>query len=409
VKVLLVSTLYPPYVIGGAEKAAALLAEALVRRGNEVVVVSLHPESEEIVEKRNGVLVYRLPMDNVYWPFGRKEKPNTLLRLVWHIREIWNPVAARRIGRILDMELPDIVHTHNICGFSLAAWREIKRRKIRLVHTLHDYYLLCTRSSLFRNGRNCTDRCLDCRVLTVNRKQMSRLPDSVVSVSRHTLDEHLKRGCFEGVPTTVIHNIYSDGSAPLRQASSREGDSADVVFGFIGKIEEQKGLETLLSASTQLQRSNWKLKIAGTGLENYVKELSEKYADTRIEWLGFTDSSAFYAQVDAVVIPSLWADPLPYVCVESLHAGKRLICAASGGIPEMARLSPRAEIFPAGDSVALAEKMNLLLADPRLSRSSEGGGDSDLSIFNEEFVMGRYLQQYFPAIPERPDRRPSKG
>jgi len=31
-KILIISTLYPPHVIGGAEKAACELAEALVRR-----------------------------------------------------------------------------------------------------------------------------------------------------------------------------------------------------------------------------------------------------------------------------------------------------------------------------------------------------------------------------------------
>jgi glycosyltransferase involved in cell wall biosynthesis len=70
-KILIISTLYPPHVIGGAEKAAAELAEAMVRRGHVAVVVSLHPGSNEVVEDRNGVRVYRLPVDNFYWPFGR--------------------------------------------------------------------------------------------------------------------------------------------------------------------------------------------------------------------------------------------------------------------------------------------------------------------------------------------------
>lgn len=404
-KVLLISTLYPPYVIGGAEKAAALLAEALAHRGHEVVMVSLHPESEEMIEERNGVRVYRLPLDNIYWPFGRKEKPNTLLRLVWHILEMWNPRAALRIGRILDVERPDVVHTHNICGFSVAAWREIKRRRIRLVHTLHDYYLLCSRSSLFRNGRNCEGICLDCKVLASNRMRMSRLPDAVVSVSQHTLDEHLKRRCFDGVATTVIHNIYSGDPASLVQTIKKVEESENLVFGFIGKIEQPKGIETLLEAVGKIHPSNWKLKIAGNGLESYVQMLRNKFADPRVEWLGFTDSSRFYAQVDVVVIPSLWADPLPYVCVESLHAGKALICASSGGIPEIAKLSHDVSYFRAGDSVELAEKMNLAMTLRRRSGRYESGNDSRLSVFSDNYVVQRYLQEYFPRDAQRADCR----
>ena len=77
-KILIISTLYPPNVIGGAEKAAAELAEALVRRGHVVTVVTLHPGSSEVVEDRSGLRIYRLPLDNFYWPFGRSEKPEYL-------------------------------------------------------------------------------------------------------------------------------------------------------------------------------------------------------------------------------------------------------------------------------------------------------------------------------------------
>jgi glycosyltransferase involved in cell wall biosynthesis len=137
-KILIISSLYPPHVVGGAEKAAALLAEALVRHGDEVVVASLYPGSTEVVEDRNGVRVYRFPIDNFYWPFGRKKSPQPLFRLAWHLREMWNSAAARRIGKLLDAENPHVVNTHNVCGFSVAAWREIKRRRLRLVHTVHD-------------------------------------------------------------------------------------------------------------------------------------------------------------------------------------------------------------------------------------------------------------------------------
>jgi glycosyltransferase involved in cell wall biosynthesis len=393
-KILLISTLYPPHVIGGAEKAAALLAEALVHRGHDVVMVSLHPGLDEIVEYRNGVRVYRLPVDNFYWPFGRKKKPNPLLRLGWHIREVWNTKAAARIGKILDVESPDVVHTHNICGFSLCAWQEVKRRKIRLVHTLHDYYLLCSRSTLFRNGRNCKTKCLDCKLLTVNRRGLTQLPDAVVSVSSYTLDEHIRRHCFEGVPATVIYNIHHLVKAPLRQTLNGEETSDDLVFGFIGKVEEAKGIETLLAATRQLHRPNWKLKIAGTGLDGYVRKLSKQFADSRIEWLGFTNAEEFYSSVHVVVIPSRWAEPLPYVCVESLHAGRSLICASTGGIPEISKLSELVEFFPAGDADALAGRMNLALMSPEPWRECKVPDASRLKAFREDSVVEKYLQEY---------------
>jgi glycosyltransferase involved in cell wall biosynthesis len=395
-KILIISTLYPPHVIGGAEKAAAELAEALVRRGHAVAVVSLHPGSGEVVEDRNGVRVYRLAVDNFYWPFGRSEKPNRLYRLAWHIREMWNPVAARRIGKILDAEMPDVVNSHNVCGFSLAAWKEVKSRKVRLVHTLHDYYLMCSRCTLFRNGRACEKRCLDCKLLTFYKRTSSRLPNAVVSVSQHALNEHIKHHYLEDVPATVIYNIQGGANLPIRQKADAAPLSGDLVFGFIGRVEQEKGIETLLEATKQLNQPNWKLKIAGRGLDGYIKNLRRTYSDLRIEWLGFTDSSEFYSSVDVVVIPSLWAEPLPYVVVESLHAGKSLICASSGGIPEIARLSNIVEFFPAGNANTLTEKINLALSSPQEWRENKVPDASRLSAFREEHIVESYLREYAP-------------
>jgi glycosyltransferase involved in cell wall biosynthesis len=393
-KILVISTLYPPHVVGGAEKAAALLAEGMVRRGHEVIVTSLHPGSEEVVEVRNGVRVYRVPMDNFYWPFGQKKKPPAFVRLAWHLREMWNPRAARRVAQILDTESPDVVHTHNICGFSLAVWLEIRRRNLRLVHTVHDYYLLCPRSNLFRNGHICHRRCLDCRLLTLNRRRLSRLPDAVVSVSRYALEEHTRRQCFKGVPATVIYNIQQETIVP--DATARRQTEDDLIFGFIGRLEEEKGIETLLDATQQLTRSNWRLKIAGRGLDDYVQRLKSRFPDTRIQWLGFTDASLFYSSVDVVVIPSLWSEPLPYVCVETLHARKALICAQSGGLPEIAKLAEVAKLFPAGDKVALKNHMNDALAEPQRWKQPKATDTSKLKDFSEEVVVEKYLRAYTP-------------
>jgi glycosyltransferase involved in cell wall biosynthesis len=388
-KILIISSLYPPHVIGGAEKAAALLAEALVRHGHEVVVASLYPGSTDVVEDRNGVRVYRFPIDNFYWPFGRNKSPQPLFRLAWHLREMWNSSAARRIGKLLDAENPHVVNTHNVCGFSVAAWREIKRRRLRLVHTVHDYYLMCSRCTLFDKGKRCENRCLGCKTLTLRRRQLAQLPDSIVPVSQQALHEHVRRGYFRDRPATVIYNIHR----ALESFPGQRDQTGDLRFGFIGRIEQEKGIETLLAATRKLDRPSWKLKIAGRGVDRYVSELAGRFPDARIEWLGFTDAAKFYSSVDVVIIPSLWAEPLPYVCVESLHAGKSLICSSSGGIPEIARLSNIVEFFPAGDANVLAAKMNLALGSPEVWRNAVPEL-SKLSAFREDYVVERYLHEY---------------
>ena len=99
------------------------------------------------------------------------------------------------------------------------------------------------------------------------------------------------------------------------------------------------------------------------------------------------------------MIPSLWAEPLPYVCVESVHAGKSLICASSGGIPEIAGLGSMVCLFPAGSVDALGEKMNLALNSTEEWRHRRVPECSKLVQFQEDYVVDRYLREYAPEPP----------
>jgi glycosyltransferase involved in cell wall biosynthesis len=395
VKVVLIGSMYPPYAFGGAEKAISTLAEALVKRGHNVVVVTLYPGCLERTEERNGIRVYYLPLDNVYWPFTQATKPSPLLRIAWHLREMWNWKAERRVGRILDVETPDIVHTNNIIGFSVAIWRAVRRRNIRLVHTLHDYYLLCPRTTFYRRGKSCEVQCFGCRFLATTRKAASQLPDEIVSVSQFTLDKHKRLGFLHNVPSQVSYNIQSTIEDPKRCALT-SSQSKLLNFGFIGRIEPEKGIEIVLQATQSLSQPGWRLKIAGKGTDNYVSYLRLKYADARIDWVGFTTAAEFYPDVDVVVIPSQWDEPLGYVCVESLHEGKPLICARVGGLPEIAQLSKVVEYFPSGDVKELARVMNGALGDPMRWKRNTPPISTALEPFTEQFVVDKYLSAYRP-------------
>ncbi|WP_245330222.1 glycosyltransferase [Bradyrhizobium sp. AS23.2] len=132
----------------------SLLAEAFVQRGHQVSVVCLQNKQNRTVDVVKGVRVYRVPLDNDYWPFGNDRKPSSVQRLKWHLQDTWNRKSAARFAEILDIEKPDVIHTNNLTGFSVSLWSEAKRRNIRIVHTLRDYSLLCKRSTLFRGGCN---------------------------------------------------------------------------------------------------------------------------------------------------------------------------------------------------------------------------------------------------------------
>jgi len=336
-KILIANTLFPPHKIGGAEKSVALLADGLARCGDTVVVATL----DDIAEPRyellpSGVGVHRLPLDNSYWPYGgadlARSKPE---RLEWHARNRWNRKAAKRLGEVIDREKPDIIHCNVITGFSVAIWTEIKRHGLPIVQTLRDYAVVCTRSALFKNGRQCERRCLECRVLTGPGRRASRMVDQLVSNSNYVIEAHRRYGYFEGVPARRIFNIVPLGE----QAREARGAEAPLTFGFIGRVEAEKGIEVVLEACARLERTDWRLRIAGVGVSNYVEDLRRRYPDSRIEWLGYAEADQFYRSIDVVLISSVWAEPLPRTLIESLGHGLSAICSSAGGIPEIADLA----------------------------------------------------------------------
>lgn len=388
-KILIVNTLYPPDIMGGAEVSVSLLAEAFSRNGHQVAVVCLQKAGELSVGERNGIRTYRVQIDNTYWPFGQDRKPPALDRLRWHLRDTWNRRSAKRFGAILDTEKPDVVHTNNLTGFSVSLWAEAKRRNIRIVHTLRDYSLICKRSTLFSKGETCEQRCVACKTMTTPHYYASRLVDAVVSNSQYVLDRHVKLGFFPGVPHDVIYNI-ADASAPLAPPSS----DPDLTFGFIGRVEPEKGIDVVLKAVSLLPNSGWQLKIAGKGLEAYERELKERYDNPRIKWLGFLKSADFYSAVDVCLISSVWPEPLPRTLIESINAGRATICSTAGGIPEISHFSTSLGSYEPSDVNKLAELMRKAISETPNWKKTFPPRPEFATSFTPEAVTGRYLQVY---------------
>lgn len=408
-KILIVTNLYPPHLGGGAERSVSLLAEALQANGDEVVVVTLEKQSHETIEQRNGVKVYRLPIDNVYW-LEESESPRTQFnRLHWHLRDIDNGRAAGRFGKILDRERPEVVHTNILAGFSASIWPEVTRRNICLVHTLRDYYLICERSSLFADNKNCEGACLSCRFFTSRRRQLASQVDAVVAISQHVLRRHLEADLFAGTPAEIILNSVEHQRtgpsqaatrSPLQAHQSTEG-MQPLVFGYIGRLVPEKGVELLLKACAALRGGGWRLLLAGGGRPEYVSELQQQFRDPRIEWIGFTPSQQFFSQIDVCIVPSVWEEPLGRTVLEALSAGKLVLCSDQGGLPEAAALAKSVWLFSVTDKTALTTMLEQVLRDPALKgRGGYRDADTERTV-EPTHVASRYRDVYSRAINYR--------
>jgi len=363
--ILIANNIYPPIMAGGAELIVAWLSEGLAARGHRVTVVStcgpdMQPYPDEV---RNGVTVVRFFPRNVYWNFAR-EAQKRHRRVVWHLRDAWNRDAGRRFHAVLDQAPPDVVHTHLIDGFSATIWRRAWQAGIPIVHTAHDYHLLCPRAFLLtRDWRICRQPALACRAYRAWHLRTCGDVDHFVSPSRFLLELHLGAGLAVRRSSVIFNGIpLPDNAETIRRERERRRGRCRVLM--LTRLTVEKGVRVAVRAVAMLPRTcDFELVIAGRGpLETEVRQAAEN--DPRIHFVGYVTGeakAALLASADYLLIPSLWYENAPVSVIEAAAYGLGVICSRIGGLPELVREGRTGLLFEPGDAGDLAAILQRLL------------------------------------------------
>jgi glycosyltransferase involved in cell wall biosynthesis len=396
-KIAFVNTLYAPYQIGGAERAVQILAEALSRRGHSVCVITLGEFDGDWRGVINGVTVYRLPLQNWYWPYSGFVA-NAAERAAWHVRDFHNAAMSARVGSVLDAESPDVLHTNNLAGFSVGIWAEAGQRRVPVVHTLHDYYLMCPPSAMCRKAEaervvNCEQICARCLPFAAYRRRASQAVQAVVGVSQYILDRHIHGGFFRDSRTAKV--IFN--SVRPAQGKHRESRNGSLAFGFMGRICAEKGVRWLLEAFTRNAHPRDRLVIAGKGEPRFVASLKGEFSSPSVAFIGHVDPAVFYEQVDVVVIPSLWNEPFGRTAIEALAYRIPVIASDRGGIPEVIQDGRTGMIVDPDEPGSLARAMTRFSDEPEMAGRLGANGAQGLFRFSEESAIETYERVYTHA------------
>jgi glycosyltransferase involved in cell wall biosynthesis len=181
-----------------------------------------------------------------------------------------------------------------------------------------------------------------------------------------------------GIPQDKI-SFSECGLPPLHvPAEVTERTASSPVFGYIGVVDPVKGVHLLVEAFAPL--SGAELRIYG-GEADYApypdrnRFLAQLRGSSHIRMMGRYENhelGRILAEVDVVVVPSIWYENAPLVIREAFLARKPVITARFGGMQEWVQDEINGLLFQPRDVEDLRRTIGRCIAEPdlvqRLSR-----------------------------------------
>lgn len=380
-KIILVNYRY--FVSGGPERYYFNIKEILEREGHEVIPFSIKG-SRNLPAGKYEKYFLDVVDDEVYFAQAKKKSLRVVLKSF--TRMFYSLEARKKFGQLLDDTKPDLVyimHFHNKMSPSIID--AARKRHVPVIHRISDFQYMCP-NALFYNDR--TGVCEDClkgkRFSCVKNKCVlnSAVYSGIKMAAKwlHDVTGVARKVNAFVVPSTFTISKLHEYGIPLEKLNhiptffNLKEDNPQVEYKpfvlFIGRIEKQKGLMTLVKA---FESSEYELKIIGFSNDGYEEELKQylKGKQHHIEFLGrkkFEEIVPYLKSCLCTVVPSEWYDNFPNVILESFAYKKAVIATDFGSLPELVHNGETGLTFRYADSNELIEKVGQLYKEPNQAK-----------------------------------------
>lgn len=397
-KILLINKFY--YLKGGAEKHFLELKQMLEDNGHKVVVYAMS-------DPRNLPSPYSKYFAS-YVDFERVRFNWQGLRTAG--RMLYSFEAKRKIGKLLDEEKPDLVHIHNIYHqLSPSILSAIKKRKIPIIQTLHDYKLMSPNYALFCHGRICerclggkyyrciTHKCIKNSYIASALSALEMYLHKALKIYEKNIDVFICPSKFMadqikkwGIQAKRVKQIYNFSKTDIEPS----GNLGEYLL-FVGRLSEEKGVDILIESMKGL---NILLKIIGTGPnEQALKEKARRDKLDQIEFIGYKDGRNLQECIEnarALIVPSQWYENCPLVILEAFQAGKPVLATRIGGIPELVTDGETGYTFTLGDVDDMRRCINRIFSDDEKTKEISSKASNLARQFTPELYYQNLMKVY---------------
>lgn len=412
-KIALVNYRY--FISGGPERYYFNIKEIFERKGHQVIPFSVKCSKNFTTEYDKYFLE---SVDDEEYFAQTKKTLGTVLKSF--SRMFYSFEAKRKFKQLLIDTKPDIVYImqyHNKISPSIIyAARE---QGIPVVHRISDFQYMCP-NALFYNDR--TGVCEDClkgkRFSCVKNKcVLNSMVYSAIKASAKALHDMMgvakKIDAFVvpssftteklieyGIPQERLHHIPTF----FNLKGKTDEPKYEQFFLYVGRIERQKGLQTLINAFVDTPH---RLKIIGFSNDGYENELKNCLVGKKhhIEFLGrmnFEEIIPYLNSCLCTVVPSEWYDNFPNVILESFAYHKAVIATNFGSLPELVKHHHTGLTFNYGDVADLRSCIDFMSS--HIDQAKRMGAEAYRSI-TDKYSPDAHYQSLMNALEPLADKR----
>ncbi|MEK0451499.1 MAG: hypothetical protein RL088_3767 [Verrucomicrobiota bacterium] len=395
-RILYVAHNHPSVRPGGAEAYALELYEAMKSSPDfePIFLAKGGPPMANTLAPTDGALISRVNADpNQYFLYTHGKDYDWL-----HNTSRNKEACVEAFADFLRAYRPEVVHFQHTLFLGYDFIRQVKTTlpNARILYTLHEYLPICHRHGQMLRTNNeelCMEatprRCAECfpdiapaafflRERFV--KSNFALVDQFIAPSRFLLERFVDWG----IPREKI--IFEEyGRRPQAPEPEVNGERPRNRIGFFGQFTFYKGPHVLLRAIQQLSEDAAQLK-RGSRADLHVwlhgANLDLQTGTYQNEFKALVDANRanltlagkyqvaevprLMANVDWIVVPSLWWENSPLVIQEAFMNKRPVICSDIGGMAEKVVHEKNGLHFRAGDPRSLAAALHRSTTEPGL-------------------------------------------
>ena len=165
----------------------------------------------------------------------------------------------------------------------------------------------------------------------------------------------------------TLKNVYIVGNGVDPVLCSLKSSKDDAI-GFVGRLDEMKGVDVLIKALEGLRK---KLVIIGDGEKRPEIEKLSSELEVPCEFLGFVHPDELYSYFNRfkiLVLPSVKEEGLSNAVLEAMSAGIPVICTDVGGMRDVVIDGKNGFVVKPSKFEALREKIMLLMDEVAIYR-----------------------------------------